>query len=67
MSSHRTAAATAEEFELRFCFLCDHEGPHYSTELEGDYVFQCTACFASHIEPLPESLSSARAGRHRAS
>lgn len=65
MSSHRTAAVLAEEFELRFCFLCDHEGPHYSATLEGDYVFQCTACFASHTEPLPASLASSGTGRHR--
>jgi len=64
MSIHSTTLRPAELFELRYCFLCDADGPHLSTEIDGVYVFQCTTCFATHSEPLPE-LPAAH-GRHRA-
>lgn len=64
--THHSAGAVREEFELRFCFLCDADAPHLSTEIDGEYVFQCRACFASHVEPLPTELRAAGHGRHRA-
>jgi hypothetical protein len=60
MSQHSSTLRVAELFELRYCFLCDAEGPHLSTEVEGVYVFQCSTCFATHVEQIP-----APAGRHR--
>lgn len=66
MSMHRTTISAPEQFELRFCFLCDDEGPHYSAEIDGAYVFQCSSCFASHSEPLPRDLVAPGTGRHRA-
>lgn len=59
------ADAELEEFELRFCFLCDAEAPHLSTEVDGEYVFQCHVCFASHTEPLPDDVRAPGSGRHR--
>lgn len=66
MSTHRTTIEALEDFELRFCFFCDDDGPHYSAEIDGVYLFQCTSCFASHSEPLPEGIAAPGAGRHRA-
>ena len=61
-----TTTAVLERFELRYCFLCDAAAPHLSTELEGEYVFQCSSCFASHSEPLPVEVREPGRGRHRA-